>query len=100
MNPLTSANSISLGRLLPQIVYYAHAVFAHWLAYGRRLNFVIPTGNLGNALAQSGNRKEARESYKKAEAIDPTDPRVKAVIQELDAIEKAGPAAPKPAPTP
>jgi len=49
--PLTSANSISLGRLLPQIVYYAHAVFAHWLAHGRRLNFVIPTGNLGNALA-------------------------------------------------
>jgi threonine synthase len=49
--PLTSANSISLGRLLPQIAYYAHAVFAHWLAHGRRLNFVIPTGNLGNALA-------------------------------------------------
>lgn len=49
--PLTSANSISLGRLLPQITYYAHAALAHWLAYGRRLNFVIPTGNLGNALA-------------------------------------------------
>jgi len=49
--PLTSANSISLGRLLPQITYYAHAAFAHWLAHGRRLNFVIPTGNLGNALA-------------------------------------------------
>jgi threonine synthase len=49
--PLTSANSISLGRLLPQITYYAHAALAHWLASGRRLNFVIPTGNLGNALA-------------------------------------------------
>jgi len=49
--PLTSANSISLGRLLPQITYYAHAALAHWLAHGRRLNFVIPTGNLGNALA-------------------------------------------------
>jgi threonine synthase len=48
---LTSANSISLGRLLPQITYYAHAALAHWLAHGRRLNFVIPTGNLGNALA-------------------------------------------------
>jgi threonine synthase len=49
--PLTSANSISLGRLLPQLTYYAHAALAHWLAHGRRLNFVIPTGNLGNALA-------------------------------------------------
>jgi len=49
--PLTSANSISLGRLLPQTTYYAHAALAHWLAHGRRLNFVIPTGNLGNALA-------------------------------------------------
>ena len=49
--PLTSANSISLGRLLPQITYYAHASLAHWLGHGRRLNFVIPTGNLGNALA-------------------------------------------------
>jgi threonine synthase len=49
--PLTSANSISLGRLLPQVTHYAHAALAHWLAHGRRLNFVVPTGNLGNALA-------------------------------------------------
>ena len=49
--PLTSANSISLGRLLPQVTYYAHAALAHWLMRGRRLNFVIPTGNLGNAIA-------------------------------------------------
>jgi threonine synthase len=48
---LTSANSISLGRLLPQAAYYAHAALAHWLAHGRRINFVIPTGNLGNAFA-------------------------------------------------
>ena len=49
--PLTSANSISLGRLLPQMSYYAQAAFAHWLSHGRRLNFVVPTGNLGNAFA-------------------------------------------------
>jgi threonine synthase len=49
--PVTSANSISLGRLLPQITFYAYAALAHWLAHGRRLNFVIPTGNLGNGLA-------------------------------------------------
>jgi len=48
---LTSANSISLGRLLPQMSYYAHAALSHWLDRGRRLNVVVPTGNLGNALA-------------------------------------------------
>jgi threonine synthase len=49
--PLTSANSISLGRLLPQAAYYAHAALGYWRAHGRRLGFVIPTGNLGNGLA-------------------------------------------------
>ncbi|MEO7072002.1 MAG: threonine synthase [Rhodanobacter sp.] len=49
--PLTSANSISLGRLLPQMGYYAHAALAHWRAHGTPLNFIVPTGNLGNALA-------------------------------------------------
>lgn len=49
--PLGSANSISLGRLLPQTAYYAHAALGHWRNTGRALNFVIPTGNLGNALA-------------------------------------------------
>ncbi|WP_199728426.1 threonine synthase [Pseudoxanthomonas sp. SGNA-20] len=49
--PLSSANSISLGRLLPQMSYYAHASLSHHAATGRELNFVVPTGNLGNALA-------------------------------------------------
>lgn len=49
--PLSSANSISLGRLLPQMSYYAHAALEHRAATGRELNFVIPTGNLGNAMA-------------------------------------------------
>ena len=49
--PLGSANSISLGRLLPQAAYYAHAALRHWRATGNALNFVVPTGNLGNALA-------------------------------------------------
>ncbi len=44
----TSANSISLGRLLPQMTYYAKAALA---APNGPVNFVIPTGNLGNALA-------------------------------------------------
>lgn len=49
--PLGSANSISIGRLLPQMAYYAHASLSHWRATGRQLNLVVPTGNLGNALA-------------------------------------------------
>lgn len=48
---LTSANSISLGRLLPQMAYYAWAALTHRRAHGTDLNFVVPTGNLGNALA-------------------------------------------------
>jgi len=49
--PLSSANSISLGRLLPQMAYYAQAALAHWRAQSTLLNFVVPTGNLGNACA-------------------------------------------------
>lgn len=48
---LTSANSISLGRLLPQMVYYAQASLAHYRQHAQPLNFIIPTGNLGNAMA-------------------------------------------------
>jgi threonine synthase len=49
--PLSSANSISLGRLLPQMSYYAHAALAHQARCGEPARFVIPTGNLGNGLA-------------------------------------------------
>ncbi|HEX7339169.1 MAG TPA: threonine synthase [Rhodanobacteraceae bacterium] len=49
--PLTSANSISLGRLLPQMSYYAQTALRHQRATGKKANFIIPTGNLGNALA-------------------------------------------------
>ena len=48
---LSSGNSISLGRLLPQMSYYAHAALGHQAATGKALDFVIPTGNLGNAMA-------------------------------------------------
>jgi threonine synthase len=48
---LSSANSINLGRLLPQSVYYAASSLAVWRTRGERASFVIPSGNLGNALA-------------------------------------------------
>ncbi|RDI96892.1 threonine synthase [Dyella solisilvae] len=49
--PLSSANSISLGRLLPQMSYYAHAALSAWRKHDAPLNVIVPTGNLGNALA-------------------------------------------------
>lgn len=49
--PLSSANSISLGRLLPQTAYYAHAALQFSATHGAPLNFIVPTGNLGNACA-------------------------------------------------
>lgn len=48
---LSSANSINIGRLLPQSVYYAVSSLEHWRKTGRTLNYIVPTGNLGNGLA-------------------------------------------------
>jgi len=51
----TSANSINLGRLLPQIVYYFYCysqlVLQGKIAEHEKMNFVVPTGNFGNILA-------------------------------------------------
>ena len=48
---LLSANSINLGRLLPQAVYYAAAGLWYLRRRGARPGFIIPAGNLGNAVA-------------------------------------------------
>jgi threonine synthase len=48
---LSAANSINLGRLLPQLAYHGAAALWHWRAHGRPLGFIVPTGNLGNGLA-------------------------------------------------
>jgi threonine synthase len=47
---LTSANSINVGRLLPQAVYYGFAASRYEAAHGRAPGFVIPSGNVGNAV--------------------------------------------------
>lgn len=46
-----SANSISLGRLLPQICYYAASSIWWWNEKGEKAHYFIPTGNMGNAVA-------------------------------------------------
>ncbi|NMD37502.1 MAG: threonine synthase, partial [Christensenellaceae bacterium] len=52
---LSSANSINLGRLLPQVVYYISAyadlLNMEKIKLGDKINFVVPTGNFGNILA-------------------------------------------------
>ena len=51
----SSANSINIGRLVPQIVYYVYS-YATLLGQeriknGEKINVVVPTGNFGNILA-------------------------------------------------
>lgn len=48
---LTSANSINIGRLMPQMAYSAHAAARLFQAEGEKPNFIIPTGNLGHGFA-------------------------------------------------
>jgi threonine synthase len=48
---MSAANSINLGRLLPQMAYHAAASLWHWRATGNRASFIVPSGNLGNGLA-------------------------------------------------
>ena len=48
---LTSANSVNVGRLLPQSVYYFHAVAQLNRADGRPVTFSTPSGNFGNLTA-------------------------------------------------
>lgn len=47
----SSANSINIGRLLPQCTYYAASSLQHFREMGRKPGFIVPTGNLGNAFA-------------------------------------------------
>ena len=47
----SSANSINIGRLLPQSIYYAYSSLMHYRETGNKPGYVIPTGNLGNGLA-------------------------------------------------
>ena len=51
----SSANSINIGRLFPQVVYYFFAylqlVKKHQIKLGDKVNFSVPTGNFGDILA-------------------------------------------------
>lgn len=52
---LSSANSINIGRLVPQVVYY-FAAYSQLLASGSirdgdKVDFIVPTGNFGDIMA-------------------------------------------------
>ena len=48
---LSAANSINVGRLLPQVAYHAAASLWHWRRHGTAAGSIVPTGNLGNGVA-------------------------------------------------
>jgi threonine synthase len=48
---LSAANSINIGRLLPQAAYHAVASLWHWREHGTSAGSIVPTGNLGNGMA-------------------------------------------------
>ena len=48
---LSSANSINVGRLLPQMAYYAQSSLELFRRDGRAPNYIVPSGNLGNVAA-------------------------------------------------
>jgi threonine synthase len=48
---LSSANSINVARLLPQMTYFAATSLEIWNEHGAPASFVIPSGNLGHATA-------------------------------------------------
>jgi len=54
---LSSANSINVGRLLPQMAYYAISAIRFRHEFGRDPGFVVPSGNIGNSVGAFWARK-------------------------------------------
>jgi threonine synthase len=48
---LSTSNSINIGRLLPQVVYYAYTSLHFRTIHAEKLGVVVPSGNLGNVTA-------------------------------------------------
>ena len=62
----SSANSINIGRLVPQVVYYVHAYLQLMkrgvIRAGEEINITVPTGNFGNILAAYYAKRDPRFS--------------------------------------
>ena len=73
---LSSANSINIGRLAPQVVYYYRAyadlVQAGRIQPGDKVDYVVPTGNFGDILAATLPRRWAFPSASSCARPTPT----------------------------
>jgi threonine synthase len=86
---LTSANSINLGRLLPQAAYVWYAARHHRARTGEDLRAIVPTGNLGHGLAALWAREAGAPLADVVLALNAN----RAVLDDLE----TGVAAPRPA---
>ncbi len=57
LSGLSSANSINLGRLLPQMVYYVYVSMLYVKQYGKQPVIIVPSGNVGNCTGAYWARK-------------------------------------------
>ena len=48
---LNTSNSINIGRLLPQSTYYGFISWQYFLKTGKKANYIVPSGNVGNITA-------------------------------------------------
>lgn len=102
---LSSANSINIGRLAPQVVYYFKA-YADLIKLGRiscgeRVDFVVPTGNFGDILAGylakrmglpvgklvcASNRNDVLTDFLRTGAYDRRRPFYKTISPSMDIL--------------
>lgn len=77
---LTSANSINIGRLIPQSIYYVYTwtqLMNNSKVNSKELEFIIPSGNLGNATAGLFARQMGLPLHSFIIATNENDPVVK-----------------------
>lgn len=70
--PLTSANSINIGRLLPQMGYYAYA-YSRLASSPEPITFVVPCGNFGNMMGAAVLRTMGLPVHKMILAVNEND---------------------------
>ena len=69
---LTSANSINIGRILPQIIYYFYA-YLEKSEEGEKILISVPSGNFGNSLGCEFGRRMGLPIHKLIMAVNEND---------------------------
>lgn len=74
---LSSSNSINIGRLLPQIIYYVYSylqlVNQQKITFGESIDVVVPTGNFGNIMAANYARMMGLPIHRLVSATNQND---------------------------